>query len=69
MKNSETLTIEAKEIMSLKLKSCKHDIKANSVAGKLLRKVFVSNCIAGIGEQFINSIAPYKIIESVHKPV
>jgi len=68
MKNSETLTIEAKKIMSAELKSCKNEIKANSVAGKRLRKVFVSNCIAGIGERFITSIAPYKTIESAYKP-
>ncbi len=68
MKNLVTLTIEAKKIMSAELKSCKHEIKANSVAGKRLRKVFVSNCIAGIGEQFISSLAPYKNIESVYKP-
>jgi len=68
MKNSETLTIEARKIMSAELMSCKHDIKANSVAGKRLRKAFVSNCIAGIGEQFITSIAPYKTIESAYKP-
>ena len=67
MKNTETLIIEARNIMSKELMSCKHDIKHNSVAGKRLRKVFVSNCLDEIGEPFITSIASYKKIESVYK--
>jgi hypothetical protein len=67
MKNKETLIIEAKNIMSKELLSCKRDITYNSMAGKRLRKVFISNCLSEIGEPFITSIASYKKIESIYK--
>jgi hypothetical protein len=67
MKTAETLIIEAKNIMSKELKSCKHDVAYNSMAGKRLRKVFISNCLSDIGEPFITSITSDKKIESVYK--
>ena len=67
MKNTETLIIEAKNIMSKELRSVKRDITYNSFTGKQLRKVFMSNCLNEIDEPFISSIASYKKIESVYK--
>jgi hypothetical protein len=67
MKNTKTLEIEAKRIMSKELMSMKHDIKYNSIAGKSLRKVFISNCLTDIGEPFLTSIASHKKIESIYK--
>jgi hypothetical protein len=67
MKNTETLIIEARNIISKELRSCKRDVKYNSMAGKRLRKVFISNCLSDIGEPFISNIASYKKIESVSK--
>ena len=68
MKTTETLIIEAKNIMSKELLSIKRDITYNSLAGKRLRKVFISNCLSEIGVPFITSIASDKKIESIYKP-
>jgi hypothetical protein len=67
MKTTETLIVEAKNIMSKELLSCKRDVNYNSMAGKRLRKVFISNCLSEIGEPFIASIASDKTNESVYK--
>ena len=67
MKTIETLIVEAKNIMSKELLSCKRDITYNSMTGKRLRKIFISNCLSEIGEPFINNMASYKKIELVYK--
>lgn len=67
MKSAETLKIEARNIMSKELQSCKRDITYNSMAGKRLRKVFISNCLSDVDAQFITSIASYNKIESIYK--
>ena len=62
MEKSEVLLLkEAKEIIIQELSSYIPKITFNSRAGKQLRKIFLSNCIEGIGAPFTGRIGSYMV--------